>query len=607
MQKEQGRLLIAIGLSFLIFAAWYKLVVAPAYQAQLAAAEAEAETAADPAGTVLSAALPQTPKVLDVDAALNLEPQRIRFGNDKVSGSFALRGGRIDDLTLSNYGIEVDDPTPIRLLAPSRSKRSYFTQTGWLAQNLTVPDDKTPWRRVNNTGGPLGPNNPVTLTWENGAGLTFTRTYQLDEDYLITINERVENTATPSPVTLFPYALAARRGGTYGEERYILHEGPLVYNGEEIEEPDYDDLLDPDEENYQTDLTEGWLGFVDKYWLVSMIPQAPGNISFSAAPTPEDSERLPLFQADWRGKAVTLAAGESHQVTHQFFLGAKEYDVLTDYRDRLGFARFDLALDFGRLYFLTKPFFIVLHTLGKLFGSWGIVVNFGLGILAMTVLVRGATYPLINTSMRSMAKMKRLAPQMKELQQRHKEDKVKLQSELLAMYRREKINPLGSLLPILMTIPIFIALYKVLYIAIDMRHAPFWGWVTDLSVKDPTSVFTLFGLIPINLPAMLTIGAWPVIYGFTMFLQQRLNPKPTDDMQKQIFGMLPLIFTYVMAQLPVGLVIYYAWSNMLGIVQQYAIQKSMGMNPSLLRRPTAESRAAFYRSADEAKDGKETT
>ena len=587
IQNEQKRLILAMVFSILVFIAWFYLVVQPAQERALAEYEAarqaallNGETVDGPRAPEMTIAAPKADPHESLEKALKVAP-RLMFETDSVLASVNLQGGRLDDLRLKKYGETVDDDTPVRLLAPSSTEDGYFAETGWVSNDsrLALPSGNTLWKA----------SSESSITWQNGQGLVFERDYKTTDTFAYTflVTDTVKNTGQ-YPVILYPYARILRRGGIKGQARYMLHEGPIAYVGDELVEPDYSDLQDGGAQTFSG--AKGWTGFVDKYWLVSLMPESQGEIGFSASG--EENDR---FQASWRGEAVTVEPGESVTVAHRVFAGAKEYDVLTKIRDDMGVRRFDLTVDFGRLYILTKPFFIVLNALGRAFGDLGVTVNFGLAILCLTVLVRGATFPLINASMRSMSRMKQLAPQMKELQERYKDNKQQMQMEIMQMYKREKVNPLGGCLPMVMTIPVFLALYKVLYIAIEMRHAPFWGWIDDLSQADPTSVLTLFGMIPLDLPQALQIGVWPLLYCLTMILQQRLNPKPTDDVQKQIFMMLPIVFTYVMSQLPVGLVIYYSWSNLIGVIQQYAIQKSMGMNPSLLRRPSAEDRDAFYK------------
>jgi YidC/Oxa1 family membrane protein insertase len=526
-------------------------------------------------GTTLS--VPSIPGTLTPNAAavasagraaiLNDSP-RVSIQSPRLHGSLSLIGGRIDDLTMSDYHEELDKSSPaIVLLSPSGSKNAYFVDYGWVGEGITLPGAKTLWSASSQT---LSAEKPVTLSWDNGQGLIFKRNFAIDENYMFTVTQSVEN-KSGSPVTLHPYALTSRHGLPEITGFYILHEGLLGVFDETLQEVDYDDMQET--HSVQNPTTGGWLGITDKYWLIALIPDqtTPVTTRFSY----RNDNSLEKFQADFLGAPVTIAAGTSGTVTSHLFAGAKEVKLLDNYETELGVARFDLAIDFGWFYFLTKPIFYTLIYINEHVG------NFGVAILLLTVLIKLLFFPLANKSYKSMAKMKKLQPEMVKLRERFGEDKNKLNQEMMSLYKREKANPASGCLPMLVQIPVFFSLYKVLFVTIEMRHAPFFGWIQDLSAPDPTNVFNLFGLIPWDpatvLPEFLLVGVWPLVMGLTMFLQQKLNPQPADPVQAKIFMFLPIMFTFLLARFPAGLVVYWAWNNLLSIIQQKIIMNKMGV------------------------------
>ncbi len=496
------------------------------------------------------------------------ETPRVRIDSARLHGSIALIGGRMDDLTLAEYRETVDPGSAeIVLLSPPESETAYFAQFGWISPSgSTVPTGETRWTADGTT---LSPDNPVTLTWDNGEGQVFQRIISLDEDYMFTVTDHVENTGS-SAVVLHPYGFVARFGTPDVLGFYILHEGPLgVFNGV-LEEIDYDDLQE--DGLYEHTSPGGWIGITDKYWLTALIPDQSSEIKHRFVHR-RDGE-TDKYQVDTLGPARTVAPGESTEITQRFFAGAKQAKLLDHYVEEYGIVLFDRAIDFGWFWWLTKPIFYILIYLK------GLVGNFGVAILILTVLIKLLFFPLANKSYRAMSKMKKLQPEMLKLRERFGDDKQRLNQEMMALYRREKANPASGCLPMLIQIPVFFALYKVLFVTIEMRHAPFFGWIVDLSARDPTSLFNLFGLIPWDpatiLPAAINIGAWPLVMGASMYLQQKLNPQPADPMQAKIFLMLPIVFTFLLAQFPAGLVIYWAWNNILSILQQWVIMKRAG-------------------------------
>ena len=494
-------------------------------------------------------------EVLEVGARVAIETPR-------VHGSLALTGGRIDDLWLSDYRETLDDDSPeVLLLSPLGTPWAYYVEFGWApsSQGVTkVPDAQTEWAANRET---LTPQNPVTLTWDNGEGLVFTREVAIDDNYMIRVNQRVENTGTQS-VTLFPYALASRTGMPDTLGFFILHEGPIGVFNETLNEVKYDDLVD-DGPITKTS-TGGWIGMSDKYWLVALVPDQKTEFQAGFRHSFAGDDK---FQVDYLVNGVTIAPGTIGEVTNRVFAGAKEVETLEAYRASLGIDRFDLAVDWGWLFFLTKPIFQAIDYL------YGLIGNFGVAIIVFTAFVRLLFFPLANKSFRSMGRMRMLQPEMTRLREAYKDDRERMTKETMELYKREGVNPLSGCIPILMQIPVFFALYKVLFVTIEMRHAPFYGWIKDLSAPDPTSFVNLFGLIPFDPPGFLTIGIWPLLMGLTMFLQQKLNPAPPDPIQAKVFMFLPVIFTVILAGFPAGLVIYWTANNTLTIAQQWIIMR----------------------------------
>jgi len=579
---DQRNLIVAIVISVVVllgFQYFYELPRLRQQQQQQATVEAArpAEAPPAPAGVaappVAPGAAPATAAAAADRATALAAAPRVPIAARRLAGSISLAGGRIDDLVLTDYreGVERGSDN-IVLLSPAGAANAYYADFGWVAAEpgVALPDAQTRWQA---DGDRLAPDSPLTLTWDNGAGLRFTRSFALDDDYLFTVTQRVENSGT-TPVTLYPYGLISRTGTPKVLGFFILHEGLIGVLDGTLEEVDYDDLRDAGVQEYAG--AGGWLGITDKYWLVALVPDQGDQVSGRFAHTLRaDTD---VYQADFRGDGVTLAPGASVEAGSRLFAGAKEVRLLDRYRDEAGIPLFDRAVDFGWFYFLTKPIFYLLDYLNGLLG------NFGVAILLLTIAIKGLFFPLANKSYRAMSRMKLLAPEMTKLRDRFKEDKQRLNQEMMALYKREKVNPAAGCLPIVVQIPVFFALYKVLFVTIEMRHAPFFGWIRDLSAQDPTSILNLFGLAPWGVPdlgplQLLSIGVWPIIMGVTMFLQQKLNPAPPDPIQARIFMMLPIVFTFMLATFPAGLVIYWAWNNVLSIAQQWVIMRRMGVKP----------------------------
>jgi len=497
------------------------------------------------------------------EAAL-VEQPRVMIVTPRLHGSIDLLGAKFDDLTLADYHETVNPKSPeVELLSPPGTQDPYLAEFGWVAAspNVEVPGPETRWTAA---GGPLTPTNPVTLTWNNGQGLIFTRVISVDPNYMFTVRDSVRNTGT-APVKLLPYGLISRTGTPHVAGYYILHEGLIGYLSGSLQEVKYSSLTPATPLDYSSE--GGWLGFTDKYWLTSLIP--PQDEAIKARFTHTAEAGVDRYQTDYHGPEVTVAPDGTAEASARFFAGAKEVNLLDAYKNG-GIPLFDRAIDFGWFYFLTKPIFLILQFFYQILG------NFGLAILLLTLCVKLLFFPLANKSYQAMSKMKLLQPELQKLRERFPDDKARQQQEMMALYKRVGANPLAGCLPIVIQIPVFFALYKVLFVTIEMRHAPFFGWIHDLSAPDPTSFANLFGLLPFVPPAILAIGAWPLIMGLTMFLQQKLNPQPVDPVQARMFMLLPVIFTYMLAAFPAGLVIYWAWNNLLSICQQWVIMHRAG-------------------------------
>ncbi len=492
---------------------------------------------------------------------------RVIFDNGKIKGSINLEGGFIDDLVLEEFR-ETLDPTSdlIEFLNPLGSQDAYYLDTGWVSSDSTLelPNNKSIWKTDKTS---MGVDDPVKLFWKNSQGITFEKIISLDENYLFNVDQRVINNSDRS-FDLFPFGLSKRQGIPEMQNFFILHEGPISITDGVLEEYDYDDL----KENKKIKHTSigGWIGITDKYWQTAIIPNQNEPIhqtySYSFA------ENVDNFQTDIVGEKIAVSNGASISHNFKLFAGPKIVSVIDTYMEEYGIQEFDRSVDFGWFYFLTKPIFNVLQFV------FGYVGNFGWSIIAFTILMRICFFPLAQQSFKSMAKMKKLGPEMQRLKEQYGDDRAGMQKEMMALYKREKANPIAGCLPILLQIPVFFALYKVLFVTIEMRHAPFIGWIHDLSAPDPLGLLTAFGFFDWNVPGILqlfNIGIWPILMGISMFLQQKLNPAPVDKMQAKIFMFLPIVFTFVLGGFAAGLVIYWTTNNVLSMAQQYVIQRKI--------------------------------
>ena len=504
----------------------------------------------------------ETKEIDDVatrDEAIN-NVNRIKVENQNIKGSISLQGGIIDDIIFKNYKEKLNSENRVAFLNPKNSINEYFIETGWAVggdQKVSLPLDNTIWKIKGNNV--LTPNNPILIEWNNNEGLIFTKKIELDEKFLFKITQKIKNISNNS-FQFYPYAQITKKGKPEGRQIYILHEGFLGVFGDELKEEDYDDI---EKEKLTINASKGWLGITDKYWLTALVPEKEKE--FKAEFLFKDGK----FKANYIIKeAKILNPNNSISNEIKAFVAAKEVAVIDGYAEQLKIDKFDLAIDWGWFYFFTKPLFFIIDYFFKLTG------NFGLAIVIITALIRLIFFPLANYSFKSMAKMKMLQPEMIRLKELHKDDKVKLQQEMMGLYKREKVNPVSGCLPVLIQIPFFFAIYKMLYVTLEMRHQPFFGWIKDLSDRDPTSIFNLFGLIPWDPPTFLMIGAWPILMGISMFIQQKLNPTPPDPIQAKIFMFFPIFLTIILAPFPSGLVVYWTVNNILTITQQWIIMRS---------------------------------
>ena len=577
MTPENRNLIMAVALSMIVLLGWQIFVIQPemekeaAEQERIAAEMAQSAAIANDSGQPSASAASGTPAIINNTAPAKAvdTAKRIVIDAPLVRGSFSVRGARLDDVILTSYNETLDENSEnIHFLKKTSSNTPFFAEFGWSSSDSgqTMPSADSLWSADRDV---LSPATPVTLTWDNGQGLQFTRRISINDDYLFVFEDSVTS-SLPGDITLYPYGLVRRHGTPATTGMYILHEGPLGVFDETLSEEDYDDLRDAGAAGIKMtpETAGGWVGITDKYWLAALLPTQAKNYNFGFQSLAGNTDRYQVDFIDPNG--LLLAAGGAITSESRLFAGAKKVALLDYYAEQLNIPNFDLAIDFGWFYFLTKPFFYAINWLFGLFG------NFGVAVLAFTVLVKLAFFPLANKSYRSMAKMRLLAPKLQTLRERFGDDRQKLNQEMMALYKTEQVNPAAGCLPVLLQIPVFFALYKVLFVTIEMRHAPFFGWITDLSAPDPTSIFNMFGLLPYSvsfLPPFLQLGIWPILMGISMFLQMRLNPAPPDPIQAKVFQFMPIFFTFLLATFPAGLVIYWTWNNLLSMAQQWYIMK----------------------------------
>ena len=562
---QQRNIIIAIALSIAILFGFQYLFPQP-QKPPPAPATSEPAPSQSQAPTAPAAVAEAKPRQEVLAAA-----PRIKIKTPTVSGSIDLVGARLDDLTLDKYHETIDpSSSTIELLSPDGSEHPYFAEFGWVAGagSVKLPDQQTRWTA---SATELTPEHPVDLSWDNGQGLRFVRRYAVDDNYMFTVTQTVENNSAEA-VTLVPYGLVSRTGNPVTSSTYILHEGPIGVLAGTLKELKYADLKPGQPVDFKS--TGGWLGITDKYWLAALVPDQ--QEALKARFTHVERDHAEVYQADYTGSEHVVPAHGSVSTSGRLFAGAKEVHLLDTYESELQIPLFDHAIDFGWFYWITKPIFLALDY----FYRW--IGNFGLAILLLTVLIKAIFFPLANKSYRAMSKMKLVQPEMAKLRERFGEDKARLNQEMMALYKRVGANPMAGCLPIVVQIPVFFSLYKVLYVTIEMRHAPFYGWIHDLSAPDPTTFINLFGLLPFTPPpiSFLMVGALPIVMGLTQFLQQRLTPQTMDPVQARMFLILPFVFTYMLAQFPAGLVLYWTWNNLLSIAQQWVIMRRATAAPA---------------------------
>jgi YidC/Oxa1 family membrane protein insertase len=605
MMSDNRNTILAVILSGLVLIAWQYFYNVPQMEKRKLAEQTQSELVkpAQPAGNGATPQAGASPApqanapasvqpasaapVVDREAAIAGSP-RVKIDTPRVTGSISLKGARIDDLSLVQFRETVDPASPaIVLYSPSGTAEPYYAEFGWVAASGTtvkLPDRDTNWQQDGT--GALTPTTPVTLKYDNGEGLIFRRTISIDDRYLFTIKDDVNNVGN-APVTLYPFALISRHGTPKVSGYYILHEGLIGYLGDQgLQEYTYKKIDEAKSVSFK--VTNGWLGITDKYWASALLPDTSAQLQARYSSNLVGTVRT--YQTDYLEDPQTIAIGGTGSANARLFAGTKEASVVGlnfpvggfgGYNKELGLNHFDLLIDWGWFYFITKPMFLALDFFYHLVG------NFGIAILLVTVLVKLLFFPLANKSYASMAKMKSVQPQLAALKERYPDDKMKQQQEMMEIYKKEKINPIAGCLPVALQIPVFFSLYKVLFVTIEMRHAPFYGWIKDLSSPDPTNIFTLFGLLhydPTLLPVFghyLHLGVWPLIMGITMWFQMKLNPTPPDPTQQLIFGWMPVIFTFMLAGFPAGLVIYWAWNNTLSVLQQSFIMRRNGVKVEL--------------------------
>jgi YidC/Oxa1 family membrane protein insertase len=624
MQQQddnQKNLLLAIVLSVMVLLGWQLFFVNPKIkdeqerraQQQQQTHEAKSPTA-QPSGTAAPTAgsptapgaapsAPAAPSLVPLtrEAALRASP-RVAIETPGITGSVSLKGARIDDVVLARYREEATPNSPnVVLLSPSASPEPYFVEFGWMAQagsSVVLPDQSTEWALE--SGTKLTPTTPITLAWNNGQGQIFRRKISIDADYMFSIEDSVENKSATA-IALDHRSVISRHGTPHVAGFWILHEGLIGVAGDKgLQEVTYANMIkgvNEGDRNMKSfdNVTGGWAGITDKYWATALVPDQtkPMDTFFTGyAKTPSGQKES--FQVDYLARGVTVAPGASQNVQTKLFAGAKRVNLIENYERTYNIKKFDLMIDWGWFYFITRPLFHLIDWIAHFFGSLGFRGNFGLAILVTTVMVKAAFFPLANKSYESMAKMKKLQPEMEKLRERYKDDRARQQQELMQLYQKEKINPMAGCFPVVLQIPVFFALYKVLFVTIDMRHAPFYGWINDLSAPDPTTIFNLFGLLPFAPPHFLHVGLWPILMGITMWVQMQLNPQQPDPIQQKIFNWMPVMFTFMLASFPVGLVMYWAWSNVLSLVQQYYINKRNGAEIHLWKNLGVEKLATRF-------------
>jgi YidC/Oxa1 family membrane protein insertase len=577
MQNNKN-ILLATVLSAMILLSWTWFYEKPKMEKQelqrkiLAEQKPQVETVktienkgsiASPISTTKPAEAAITLKNRDEILAQSAE-SRVDIESENLHGSISLKGARFDDLTLAKYFTAIDKKEEVTLLAPAESRERYFADFGWISSEsgLELPQPTTIWKSDNKK---LTPQNPITLSWKNKNNIEFLIHITLDENFMFGVSQSVKNNSG-SEISIASYGRINRVLNNAQKPVYILHEGPIGVFSDVLHESSYKDITKEKRQEFTSE-KGGWLGITDKYWLSSILPDK--SLKYSASFNHELTNQNNFYNSEFVGQEFKVPTGETLKFDHHLFAGAKKVKLLDQYAKEYDAKLFDRAVDFGWFYFLTKPFFFIISFLSEILG------NFGLAILAMTVLVKLALFPMANKSYLAIGKIKKLQPKIEAIRTRFKDDRMAMNRETMELYKREKVNPASGCLPILIQIPIFFSLYKVLYVTLDMRQAPFYGWIHDLSAPDPTSIFNLFGLLPFSTSAAFTIGLWPILMGLTMIVQQKLSPASSDPTQTKVLKFMPYVLTFVLAAFPAGLLIYWTWSNTLSILQQWFISTKL--------------------------------
>lgn len=598
MDDQNKNLILATVLSLVVILGWF-LIFPPEEQAPSPDLDEISTAAEGPSPASGDTALPGTTAAQA--APQEQEAPRIAVETPSLTGSLSLRGGRIDDLSLVGYHETLNPESPlVRLLSPVGTETPYYAVWGWApvgGTTISLPGPDTLWTLE--SGETLTPGSPVTLAWDNGEGLVFRRTVSVDDKFMFNVEQTVENTGDIA-VSLAPYGFVARHGQPDTQNFFILHEGLVRMTDGTLEEIKYKNMddLDPDPRGAGlvdvAEVTEnGWTGFTDKYWMTTLIPE-PGTPFRSVVRYTEGTE---IYQTDSVSPALEVAPGATVSSETRLFAGAKEWEAIRSYQDDGGIEGFVDSIDWGWFFFLTKPIFILLHFLNGLIG------NMGWSIVALTLILKAIVFPLAYRSYVSMARMKELQPQMEALKEQSGDDRQKLQQGMMKLYKENKVNPASGCLPILIQIPIFFSLYKVIFVTIELRHAEWFGWIRDLSAPDPSSILNLFGLLPFDAPdptsflAIISLGILPILLGISMWLQQKLNPAPTDPTQKMVFAWMPWVFMFMLGNFASGLVVYWITNNTVTFLQQYAIMRSHGAKPDVF----GNIRSGFKRKPTEAK------
>lgn len=598
MEENNKNFVVALLLSVVVFLIWHFVFVAPKQEEARIRQEQEAliktqNDAKVPSAPVTTKAKPQSPLIVAAPVVAKdrksviASSDRVAIDTPALQGSISLKGGRIDDVSFKKYHTEVAKSSPlVELFSPAGTKHPYFAEFGWSSagsNEIKLPNSESVWRLV--SGSTLTPDSPVTIEYDAGNGVVFQRDISVDDKYMFTVTQRVVNNS-PKDLSLSAYGYLWRQNKPFSETLFISHEGAVGAFDEEVNEITYGDL--ETDQHAPIKAKTGWTGLADKYWAAALIPDE--RLPFTASFRGDNVNNNISYQTTYILNGQLIGAGKTVEISNRLFAGAKQGRVIEAYAEIYKIARFENLIDWGWFHFITKPMFHLLVYINDLIG------NFGFAILIVTVLIKMVLFPLANKSYKSMAMMKKMQPEMEKLKVRYKDDKMKQQQALMELYKKEKINPLSGCWPIMVQIPIFFALYKVLYTTIEMRHAPFIGWIHDLSAPDPSNIFTLFGLLPFDPPSFLMLGVWPIIMGITMFVQMKLNPAPTDPVQAKIFTYMPIAFTFILAGFSAGLVIYWAWNNFLSVLQQYTIMKRHGVEVTLMEN------IGFRKNKDKDKD-----